>query len=69
MDRETFTLRKKFLEEFFKDRMNFNTQYEEYTYDEYTNTVFYKSNIFKKECYNEDLVKKLNEFGIIFLAV
>ena len=60
MENETFTMRKKFLENYFKKKILFNIANEEN--DGFNSSITYMSNILKCEWYNKQFIKKLKEF-------
>ena len=59
MENETFTTRKNFLENYFKEKIYFLNVFEEN--DTYNFSVTFKSNILQKEKYGKNLVGKLKE--------
>ena len=66
MENETFTTRKNFLENYFKEKIYFLICLEEN--DTYNFTVTFKSNILQKEKYGKNLVKKLKEIILYLIS-
>ena len=61
MEKETFAMRKNFLEKHFKKKIVFYIVEEEN--DGYNSHITYKSNTLKSEYYNKHFIKKLKEFS------
>ena len=60
MEKETFTMRKKFLEKYLKKKILFDIANEEN--DGFNSSITYMSNILNCEWYEKQLLKKLKEF-------
>ena len=66
MEKETFTMRKNFLREYFKKRIVFYIKDEES--DGFNSSITYISNILNCEWYNKHFIKKLKEFTYYHLS-
>ena len=66
MEKETFTMRKNFLREYFKKRIVFYIENEEN--DGFNSSITYTSNILNCEWYNKHFIKKLKEFTYYHLS-
>ena len=66
MEKETFTMRKNFLENHFKKKIVFYIVDEEN--NTHTSSITYKSNTLNCEYYNKHFVKKLKEFSYYQLS-